>query len=487
MKSQGYVAGMGAHSIETLLACEQAGIKPDYYVKTLHHDRYWSAHPRENRVEFQIMTENSDDHNRYHDNMFDLFPEKTVEFMQPEHCSLDRFQDPGGRRHPPQGWLQLRVCQRGGFYLCRDVRFPGCGRCEHRSRRPLTYGRSPACLDGLSSLIECAGLRWVPTRVRLDWTPGQSGHVVVLACRHTALEKDTSRRIFMYIGIRPGLIVLLCFSLVSLSYANLLAHRPVFQDAPRADNDLPSCQLFQIRRIPPQDWRLEGLVAAGDFGRILLRHPDARIKRLADILSRARDYREEWFEDWNSPQLTKVELAESAIHVVQVPKELVMTSGARYLLPLLVKNNATDLTLLTVESPWKIYKLPVPAGSVRGFCLNMRGGEIGRIGTTKGTLSFQAKGLTAQCDLAMDVRSKGKLKVRLTGSDGEPAAARIYLSGSDQLAYMPLGATQRIMPRTGEFFFYAREGFEVALPEGEASVEAVRRTRIRADPKNGAR
>ncbi|MFB3905186.1 MAG: hypothetical protein ACE15E_17185 [Acidobacteriota bacterium] len=81
MKSQGYVAGMGAHSIETLLACEQAGIKPDYYVKTLHHDRYWSAHPRENREEFQIITENSDDHNRYHDNMFDLFPEKTIEFM----------------------------------------------------------------------------------------------------------------------------------------------------------------------------------------------------------------------------------------------------------------------------------------------------------------------------------------------------------------------------------------------------------------------
>lgn len=236
---------------------------------------------------------------------------------------------------------------------------------------------------------------------------------------------------------------------------------------------MPSCQLFQITRTPPQDWRLEGLVAAGDFGRILLRHPDARLKRLADIQSRARDYREEWFEDWNSPQLTKVELAESAIHVVQVPKELVMTSGARYLLPLLVKNNTTDLTLLTVESPWKIYKLPVPAGSVRGFCLNLRGGEIGRIGTTKGTLSFQAKGLTAQCDLAVDVRSKGKLKVRLTGSDGEPAAARIYLSGSDQLAYMPLGATQRIMPRTGEFFFYAREGFEVALPAGEASVEAV--------------
>ena len=73
----------------------------------------------------------------------------------------------------------------------------------------------------------------------------------------------------------------------------------------------------------------------------------------------------------------------------------------------------------------------------------------------------------------MDIRPKGKLKVNLIGSDGEPAAARMYLSGSDQLAYMPLGATQRIMPRTGEFFFYARGGFEVLMPEGETTVEAV--------------
>ncbi len=104
-KSQGYVAGMGAHSIETLLACEQAGIKPDYYVKTLHHDRYWSAHPRENRVEFQIVTEESDDHNRYHDNMFDLFPEKTIEFMHRSTVPWIAFKIlAGGAIHPKDGF-----------------------------------------------------------------------------------------------------------------------------------------------------------------------------------------------------------------------------------------------------------------------------------------------------------------------------------------------------------------------------------------------
>lgn len=82
MKQQGYVAGIGGHAISTIRACEEAGLNPDYYVKTCHHDQYWSAHPRENRVEFSVDGPPSPDHNQFHDNMFDLFPEDTVAFMQ---------------------------------------------------------------------------------------------------------------------------------------------------------------------------------------------------------------------------------------------------------------------------------------------------------------------------------------------------------------------------------------------------------------------
>ncbi len=82
IKSQGYLAGIGAHSIQVPIACEKAGINPDYYVKTLHHDRYWSAHPRHNREEFSVDRERFLDHDKFHDNMFDLFPEKTIDFMK---------------------------------------------------------------------------------------------------------------------------------------------------------------------------------------------------------------------------------------------------------------------------------------------------------------------------------------------------------------------------------------------------------------------
>ena len=81
IRQQGYTAGLASHSIESLIACADQGIIPDYYMKTMHHDQYWSAHPRENRFPFEVDGTNYLDHNRFHNNMFCLFPERTVEFV----------------------------------------------------------------------------------------------------------------------------------------------------------------------------------------------------------------------------------------------------------------------------------------------------------------------------------------------------------------------------------------------------------------------
>jgi uncharacterized membrane protein YphA (DoxX/SURF4 family) len=80
VQSQGYPAGIGGHSIQVVIACEKAGIKPDYYFKSMHQDNYWSAHPREFRQEFEVAGK-SPDHNHSHDNIWDIFPEQTVEVI----------------------------------------------------------------------------------------------------------------------------------------------------------------------------------------------------------------------------------------------------------------------------------------------------------------------------------------------------------------------------------------------------------------------
>lgn len=81
IRSQGMVAGLGAHTIDSFLICEEQGIIPDYYMKTMHHDNYWSAHPRENRKAFEVDGKKSLDHNQFHDNCFCPFPDRTIEFV----------------------------------------------------------------------------------------------------------------------------------------------------------------------------------------------------------------------------------------------------------------------------------------------------------------------------------------------------------------------------------------------------------------------
>ena len=81
IKKKNYPAGIGGHSLEVIKACEREGIPADFYVKTFHHDKYWSAHPYEKRVEFSVDNKKYADHDLIHDNMFDLFPEETAGFM----------------------------------------------------------------------------------------------------------------------------------------------------------------------------------------------------------------------------------------------------------------------------------------------------------------------------------------------------------------------------------------------------------------------
>ena len=81
IRSNGYVAGLGAHDIHTMITCEENGIIPDYYMQTMHNDNYWSAHPRENRKMFEVMGGRNTDHNMWNDNVWCTFPERTVEFV----------------------------------------------------------------------------------------------------------------------------------------------------------------------------------------------------------------------------------------------------------------------------------------------------------------------------------------------------------------------------------------------------------------------
>ncbi len=74
VKQQGVIAGVGGHSLEMVQAVEAAGIKNDFYMKTLHSNKYWSARRPD---QTQPVIENYAT-----DNYFDLDPDKTIATMR---------------------------------------------------------------------------------------------------------------------------------------------------------------------------------------------------------------------------------------------------------------------------------------------------------------------------------------------------------------------------------------------------------------------
>ncbi len=73
IKAQGVPGGIGAHKLEVIMESEKNNYGADFYVKTLHHTKYWSTRRPD---QTQDVVDNSAD------NYWDFDPEKTIAFMQ---------------------------------------------------------------------------------------------------------------------------------------------------------------------------------------------------------------------------------------------------------------------------------------------------------------------------------------------------------------------------------------------------------------------
>ena len=64
IRRQGLVAGIAGHDLKVPMTCEEAGLEPDFYMKTFNSKRYWSAGPKPR-----------------HDSVWAETPEQTRAFM----------------------------------------------------------------------------------------------------------------------------------------------------------------------------------------------------------------------------------------------------------------------------------------------------------------------------------------------------------------------------------------------------------------------
>jgi pentose-5-phosphate-3-epimerase len=73
IRSYGKQAGIGGHFLETVRGCVEHGIKPDFWVKTLHHHSYWSAQMDQKRIN---TVEKG-----FKDNIFCFELQETIDYM----------------------------------------------------------------------------------------------------------------------------------------------------------------------------------------------------------------------------------------------------------------------------------------------------------------------------------------------------------------------------------------------------------------------
>jgi len=117
IRSKGILAGTAAHSLLVPMECEKAGLEFDFYMKTFHHDNYWSAHPVANRNEFDVDGDSRPEHDRYHDNMWCINPAETVEFMKSVKKAWIAYKVlAAGAIHPKEGFRY--VFQNGADFAC---------------------------------------------------------------------------------------------------------------------------------------------------------------------------------------------------------------------------------------------------------------------------------------------------------------------------------------------------------------------------------
>ncbi|MFN8208809.1 MAG: DoxX family protein [Bacteroidales bacterium] len=103
VKQNGLLAGIGAHKIETVKACVEAGFETDFWMKTLHHHNYWSANNPE-----------------WHDNMFCFKPDETISYMSTLPQPFIAFKVmAAGAIHPKDGFRY--AFENGADFVCAGM------------------------------------------------------------------------------------------------------------------------------------------------------------------------------------------------------------------------------------------------------------------------------------------------------------------------------------------------------------------------------
>ena len=109
IRQNGVIAGVGGHNLGTVMACEEAKLPVDFYMKTHHSTNYWSARRPDQQKD--VID------NYGVDNYWDKEPDKTVEYMRKVEKPWIAYKVlAAGAIHPRDGFKH--ALQNGADFMC---------------------------------------------------------------------------------------------------------------------------------------------------------------------------------------------------------------------------------------------------------------------------------------------------------------------------------------------------------------------------------
>ncbi|HOL20120.1 MAG TPA: hypothetical protein PK813_07755 [Candidatus Hydrogenedens sp.] len=103
IRGKGVIGGIGAHSIDVIVACEKEKIIPDFYMKTFHSLDYWSAKPEES-----------------YDNKWDINPDETIKVMKNVKVPWIAFKVLAAGAIPPKKGFDFAF-KNGADFMCVGI------------------------------------------------------------------------------------------------------------------------------------------------------------------------------------------------------------------------------------------------------------------------------------------------------------------------------------------------------------------------------
>jgi len=121
IKGNRIIAGVGSHTLEVPVACEKAGLQPDFYMKTFNSGNYWSASPSlphdENWIPNPRKIIEPEFMEKTHDNIWSFTPQQTIEFMKKVSQPWIAFKVlAAGAIHPSDGFKY--AFENGADFIC---------------------------------------------------------------------------------------------------------------------------------------------------------------------------------------------------------------------------------------------------------------------------------------------------------------------------------------------------------------------------------